>query len=136
VNARYFRFTSLRAIWGSGWTSAAEISVLLARENSEQVSPERARANFARPSNSDRMTCASFLMRPPFDSPARGTKGRVESFEYDSTVTARDASERLSSARLFLRPKVSRALLVARHRRNEWEWTVTSMPTRSLTSHR
>jgi alpha-L-fucosidase len=28
VNARYFRFTSLRAIWGSGWTSAAEISVL------------------------------------------------------------------------------------------------------------
>jgi alpha-L-fucosidase len=28
VNARCFRFTSLRAIWGSGWTSAAEISVL------------------------------------------------------------------------------------------------------------
>ena len=28
VNARYFRFTSLRAVWGSGWTSAAEISVL------------------------------------------------------------------------------------------------------------
>jgi len=28
VNARYFRFTSLHAIWGSGWTSAAEISVL------------------------------------------------------------------------------------------------------------
>ncbi|MGH7993811.1 MAG: discoidin domain-containing protein, partial [Limisphaerales bacterium] len=28
VNARYFRFTSLQAIWGSGWTSAAEISVL------------------------------------------------------------------------------------------------------------
>jgi len=28
VTARYFRFTSLRAIWGSGWTSAAEISVL------------------------------------------------------------------------------------------------------------
>lgn len=25
---RYFRFTSLQAIWGSGWTSAAEISVL------------------------------------------------------------------------------------------------------------
>ena len=30
VEARYFRFTSLRAIWNSGWTSAAEISVLLA----------------------------------------------------------------------------------------------------------
>jgi alpha-L-fucosidase len=28
VKARYFRFTSLRAIWNSGWTSAAEISVL------------------------------------------------------------------------------------------------------------
>jgi alpha-L-fucosidase len=28
VNARYFRFTSLQAIWGSGWTSAAEIAVL------------------------------------------------------------------------------------------------------------
>lgn len=30
LEARYFRFTSLRAIWNSGWTSAAEISVLLA----------------------------------------------------------------------------------------------------------
>ena len=28
MNARYFRFTSLHAIWNSGWTSAAEISVL------------------------------------------------------------------------------------------------------------
>jgi alpha-L-fucosidase len=28
VTARYFRFTSLHAIWGSGWTSAAEISVI------------------------------------------------------------------------------------------------------------
>jgi len=28
VSARYFRFTSLQAIWRSGWTSAAEISVL------------------------------------------------------------------------------------------------------------
>jgi len=28
VDARYFRFTSLRAIWASGWTSAAEISVV------------------------------------------------------------------------------------------------------------
>ena len=28
VSAHYFRFTSLRAIWGGGWTSAAEISVL------------------------------------------------------------------------------------------------------------
>jgi alpha-L-fucosidase len=31
VRARYFRFTSLRTIWGSGWSSAAEISVLPAR---------------------------------------------------------------------------------------------------------
>lgn len=28
VEVRYFRFTSLRAIWNSGWTSAAEISVM------------------------------------------------------------------------------------------------------------
>jgi alpha-L-fucosidase len=28
ANARYFRFTSLQAIWNSGWTSAAEISVI------------------------------------------------------------------------------------------------------------
>jgi alpha-L-fucosidase len=28
VNARFFRFTSLQAIWNSGWTSAAEISVV------------------------------------------------------------------------------------------------------------
>jgi alpha-L-fucosidase len=32
VTARYFRFTSLRAIWNSGWTSAAEISVMPAPE--------------------------------------------------------------------------------------------------------
>ncbi|HWH71647.1 MAG TPA: discoidin domain-containing protein, partial [Candidatus Sulfotelmatobacter sp.] len=32
VTARFLRFTSLRAIWGSGWTSAAEISVLPAGE--------------------------------------------------------------------------------------------------------
>jgi alpha-L-fucosidase len=35
VNARFFRFTSLQAIWGSGWTSAAEISVLPASGNSD-----------------------------------------------------------------------------------------------------
>jgi alpha-L-fucosidase len=34
VNARYFRFTSLQAIWGSGWTSAAEISVVPAGQSS------------------------------------------------------------------------------------------------------
>ena len=28
VTARYFGFTSLQAVWRSGWTSAAEISVL------------------------------------------------------------------------------------------------------------
>jgi alpha-L-fucosidase len=28
ISARYFRFTSLQAIWNSGWTSAAEISVV------------------------------------------------------------------------------------------------------------
>lgn len=32
VAARYFRFTSLQAVWGSGWTSAAEISLVPAGE--------------------------------------------------------------------------------------------------------
>jgi alpha-L-fucosidase len=36
VNARYFRFTSLQAIWGSGWTSAAEISVVPAGESGDR----------------------------------------------------------------------------------------------------
>ena len=35
VRARFFRFTSLHAIWGSGWTSAAEISVLPAGGSGE-----------------------------------------------------------------------------------------------------
>ena len=35
VQARYFRFTSLQAIWSSGWTSAAEISVLPAGGNGD-----------------------------------------------------------------------------------------------------
>jgi alpha-L-fucosidase len=35
LNTRYFRFTSLQAIWGSGWTSAAEISVLPAGGNGD-----------------------------------------------------------------------------------------------------
>jgi alpha-L-fucosidase len=33
INARYFRFTSLQAVSRSGWTSAAEISVLPASES-------------------------------------------------------------------------------------------------------
>jgi alpha-L-fucosidase len=35
VNARYFRFMSLQAIWNSGWTSAAEISVWPASGNGD-----------------------------------------------------------------------------------------------------
>ena len=35
ISARFFRFTSLQAIWGSGWTSAAEISVLPANGNGD-----------------------------------------------------------------------------------------------------
>jgi alpha-L-fucosidase len=35
VEARYFRFTSLHAIWSSGWTSAAEISVVPAGRDGE-----------------------------------------------------------------------------------------------------
>jgi alpha-L-fucosidase len=41
VSARYFRFTSLQAIWNSGWTSAAEISFLPAEQTArtEPVKP-------------------------------------------------------------------------------------------------
>ena len=35
VSTRYFRFTSLQAIWNSGWTSAAEISVLPAGRSND-----------------------------------------------------------------------------------------------------
>ena len=35
VSARYFRFTSLQAIWNSGWTSTAEISVVPATTSGE-----------------------------------------------------------------------------------------------------
>ena len=126
VNARCFRFTSLRAIWGSGWTSAAEISVLLARENSEQVSPERARANFARPVELGPDDVRAFPDAPAgFDSPrAGGTKGRVESFEYDSTVTG---TRRKAS--VYLPPGYSSGqkypVLYLLHGigGNEWEWS-------------
>jgi alpha-L-fucosidase len=36
VKARYFRFTSLQAIWNSGWTSSAEISVVPAGGSGER----------------------------------------------------------------------------------------------------
>src|ERR1035437_4503206 len=37
VNARCFRFTSLQAVWNSGWTSAAEISVILAAFEADET---------------------------------------------------------------------------------------------------
>jgi alpha-L-fucosidase len=33
AQARYFRFTALQSVWRSGWTSAAEISVLPAEKS-------------------------------------------------------------------------------------------------------
>jgi alpha-L-fucosidase len=126
VSACYFRFTSLRAIWGSGWTSAAEISVLLARENFEQVSPERARASFARPIELASDDVRAFPDAPTgFDSPrAGGMKGRVESFEYDSTVTGTRRK-----ANVYLPPGYSAGqkypVLYLLHGigGNEWEWS-------------
>ena len=126
VNARYFRFSSLRAVWGSGWTSAAEISVLLAREDSERVSPQRARANFARPVELGPDDVRAFPDAPAgFDSPrAGGMKGRVESFEYDSTITGTRRK-----ARVYLPPGYSSTqkypVLYLLHGigGNEWEWS-------------
>ncbi|HWA27141.1 MAG TPA: alpha/beta hydrolase-fold protein [Lacunisphaera sp.] len=64
-------------------------STLIAQEKPAEASPERARANFARP-----ITLAADDVRqfpePPAgyrDLPASGLRGRLEAFEYESTVT-------------------------------------------------
>ena len=60
-----------------------------AQETPGSTSPERARANFARPVELGPDDVRAFPDAPAgFDSPrAGGTKGRVELFEYDSAIT-------------------------------------------------
>lgn len=68
---------------------AAATPALLAQENPEQVSDQRARANFGRPIELAADDVRAFPEAPVgFKTPRAGSvQGRVESFEYDSTVT-------------------------------------------------
>src|ERR1017187_2841389 len=78
-------------------TVAASLLLLLApsrgavpaKEEPDPVSPERARANFGRPGVLGADDVRAFPDAPAgFNTPrAGGIQGRVEVFEYDSTVT-------------------------------------------------
>ena len=100
-------------------------ALAFAQEKPEQVTPERARANFGRPWCSRRMTCARFPMRPPVSiRPRRAVSGRTEVFEYDSTVTGVRRK-----AVVYLPPHYSAdqkyPVLYLLHGigGNEWEWS-------------
>ena len=75
-----------------------------AQEKPEQVSPERARANFGRPVVLAADDVRMFPDAPAgFDqAPTNGLAGRTEVFEYDSTVTGTR-----SKAVVYLPPKYS-----------------------------
>ncbi len=92
----------------------------LPQEKPEQVSSERARANFGRPVVLAADDVRAFPDAPAgFDKPRAGKiAGRVEVFEYDSTVTGtRRKAVVYLPPQLFVRPQVSRALSAAWHRR-------------------
>src|SRR5450756_1204551 len=87
-NARYsmFRRTFLTGLVIILGTSS---DLGLAQEKSEQVSPDRARANFSRPVVLAADDVRAFSEAPAgFDKPlTNGIAGRTGVFEYDSTVT-------------------------------------------------
>jgi enterochelin esterase-like enzyme len=99
---------------------------LLAQEKPEQVSPERARANFGRPVVLAADDVHAFPDAPAgFNAPRAGKiQGRVEVFEYDSTVT-----RTRRKAVVYLPPGYSSArkypVLYLLHGLggNEWEWS-------------
>jgi len=104
---------------------AASRGALLAQEKPEQVSSERARANFGRP-----VVLAADDVRAFPEAPAGfnkfsagGVQGRVEVFEYDSTVTGKRRK-----AVVHLPPHYSSdrkyPVLYLLHGigGNEWEW--------------
>src|SRR3974390_556168 len=105
---------------------ACSLSILFAQEKPQQVSPERARANFGRPIVLAPDDVRAFPDAPDgFDSPrAGGLKGRLESFDYDSTVTGPRRK-----ARVYLPPGYSSGqkypVLYLLHGigGNEWEWS-------------
>ncbi len=98
----------------------------LAQENPEQVSPERARANFGRQITLAADDVRTFPDAPAgFDKPAtNGMAGRTEVFEYDSTVTGVKRK-----AVVYLPPNYSSdkkyPVLYLLHGigGNEWEWS-------------
>jgi enterochelin esterase-like enzyme len=103
----------------------ASPGTLLAREKPEQVSPERARANFGRQIVLAADDVRAFPDAPAgFDqAPTYGIAGRTEVFEYDSTVTGVKRK-----AVVYLPPNYSSAkkypVLYLLHGLggNEWEW--------------
>jgi enterochelin esterase-like enzyme len=111
-------------------TIAAEGPVVPARavipqEKPEQVSPDRARANFGRPVVLAPDDIRAFPDAPAgFDkAPTNGIAGRTEVFEYDSTVTGKRRK-----AVVYLPPNYSSGkkypVLYLLHGigGNEWEW--------------
>ncbi|HXR49031.1 MAG TPA: alpha/beta hydrolase-fold protein [Candidatus Limnocylindrales bacterium] len=98
----------------------------LAQENPEQVSSERARANFGRPVVLAADDVRVFLDAPAgFNTPrAGGMQGRVEVFKYDSAVTGAQRK-----AVVYLPPHYSSdrkyPVLYLLHGigGNEWEWS-------------
>jgi enterochelin esterase-like enzyme len=96
-----------------------------AQEKPDQVSPERARANFSRSVVLAADDVRAFPDAPAgFDqSPTNGIAGRIEVFEYDSTVTGARRK-----AVVYLPPKYSPdkkyPVLYLLHgiAGNEWEW--------------
>jgi len=79
----------MKSPWTSCLVTLALAIVLPAQEKPEQTTPERARANFARPVVLGPDDVRIFPEPPAgFDTPAKGRlEGRVEEFAYDSTVT-------------------------------------------------
>jgi len=98
----------------------------LAQEKPEQVSPERARANFGRPVVLAADDVRAFPEAPAgFNKPpASGMAGRTEVFEYDSTVTGTRRK-----AVVYLPPHYSSdrkypvIYLLHGIAGNEWEWS-------------
>ena len=101
-------------------------ALAFAQEKPEQVSAERARANFGRPVVLAADDVRAFPDAPAgFDqSPTNGLAGRTEALEYDSSVTGTRRK-----AVVYLPPKYSSArkypVLYLLHGigGNEWEWS-------------
>jgi enterochelin esterase-like enzyme len=102
------------------------LATALAQEKPEQVSPKRARVNFARPVVLAPDDVRAFPDAPAgFDKPPAGGKsGRIEVFEYDSKVTGTRRK-----AVVYLPPHYSTErkypVLYLLHgiAGNEWEWS-------------